>query len=374
MAYTTNRINVRFSNLPFTPEEEDVIYMEYHYDGMANKCITENMDFIRRKLDEYGNGHRFIYLPTIYKTMAEAVKYDVPYPAAMPAPMGSDTLLRYMADTGEREHIRPCFMRYSHHDDDDMAVFIGLAFDMDGPADAQPLFDEICSRIPLLETEDDDFEGYAFECKLEEVLPSSEKYHPGVQFSCINDVTSMSEAEFEQLKEHNEVEEMMREVKEKIDRLRQSGVSEWALRQLITPERRLSRLVITKDMRLMLPDYDMEITMEPIHMAVYLLFLNHPEGIIFKAMSDHRDELTRTYTEVCRCRGNATSTLSPRQQRCIDNIVDPTNNSLNEKVARIRATFISRFTEDLASSYCITGQRGEPKRISLPRKLVEQEQ
>jgi len=42
---------------------------------------------------------------------------------------------------------------------------------------------------------------------------------------------------------------------------------------LIHPDNRLSRLVITKDGRIMLPDYyGMEIKMEPLVKAVYLLF------------------------------------------------------------------------------------------------------
>ncbi len=40
----------------------------------------------------------------------------------------------------------------------------------------------------------------------------------------------------------------------------------------------LSRLVITKDYRFVLADYDnREVELQPVHKAVYLLFLAHPE-------------------------------------------------------------------------------------------------
>ena len=40
---------------------------------------------------------------------------------------------------------------------------------------------------------------------------------------------------------------------------------------------KLSRLLITKDFRFVLQDYDRrEIVMQPVHKAVYLLFLAHP--------------------------------------------------------------------------------------------------
>ena len=43
----------------------------------------------------------------------------------------------------------------------------------------------------------------------------------------------------------------------------------------------LSPLLITRDYRFLLPEYNnKEVQLSPIHKALYLLFLNHPEGII----------------------------------------------------------------------------------------------
>ena len=50
--------------------------------------------------------------------------------------------------------------------------------------------------------------------------------------------------------------------------------------------------------------------------------------------------------------------------------MDPTNNSIHEKLSRIRQAFIARFEEDLAENYFIIGARGEAKRIKLPREMV----
>ena len=50
-------------------------------------------------------------------------------------------------------------------------------------------------------------------------------------------------------------------------------------------------MVITTDLRVILTDYgNMEIKMEPINKAVFLLFLRHPEGIVFKYLPDYRNE------------------------------------------------------------------------------------
>lgn len=45
-------------------------------------------------------------------------------------------------------------------------------------------------------------------------------------------------------------------------------------------------------------------------------------------------------------------------------------NSINEKCARIRAAFIKEFDHHLAKYYVVTGERGEAKKITLPRDLV----
>ena len=56
-----------------------------------------------------------------------------------------------------------------------------------------------------------------------------------------------------------------------------------------------------------------------------------------------------------------------------EDVTNPLLNSINEKCARIRGTFISQFDEELAQHYYIYGRRGEPKKIDLPRDLVKWE-
>ena len=52
-------------------------------------------------------------------------------------------------------------------------------------------------------------------------------------------------------------------------------------------------------------------------------------------------------------------------------VTNPFNNSINEKCARIREAFLSKFDEHLARYYYIDGHKGEPKRIALPTDLIE---
>lgn len=151
----------------------------------------------------------------------------------------------------------------------------------------------------------------------------------------------------------------------RVKKLRNKGLNEWTFRGLFKTKAQLSRLVITKDYRILLPDYnDIEVKMEPLVKAVYLLFLNHPEGIIFKEMADYREELLNIYKKL------KPMGLSKRTIQSIEDVTNPLLNSINEKCARIRSAFVKEFDEGLAKNYYVTGERAEAKKISLPRDLV----
>lgn len=127
---------------------------------------------------------------------------------------------------------------------------------------------------------------------------------------------------------------------------------------------KLSKLRIAKDGTVLLADYQKEVKMEPIVKAVYLLFLNHPEGIAFKYLPDYRKELTDLYQRI------KPFGLNERAIRSIEDVTNPLLNSINEKCSRIRAIFQGEVDASLLDQYIIVGKSGEAKKISLPRDLV----
>lgn len=157
---------------------------------------------------------------------------------------------------------------------------------------------------------------------------------------------------------------IMDEVREKVQLLRDYGLSETEIvSRLFGGQSQLQKLVI-KNYRIFLGDDRKEVHLEPLVRAVYLLFLNHPEGIAFKNLPDYRQELCAIYNKV-RPWG-----LTDRAIRSIEDVTNPVLNSINEKCARIRKVFLSLLDSRMAENYCIRGKRGEAKRISLPRELV----
>ena len=126
----------------------------------------------------------------------------------------------------------------------------------------------------------------------------------------------------------------------------------------------LPTLYVAHDGRINLGSSNLEIKMEPLIKAVYLLFLQHPEGIVFKCLPDYRKELTKTYSNL------KPLGLTKKAKQSIEDVTNPLNNSINEKCARIRSIIIKILGEDIASYYYIKGKRGEGKKIELPRDLV----
>lgn len=151
----------------------------------------------------------------------------------------------------------------------------------------------------------------------------------------------------------------------RVQKIRAKGINEWTFRGLFKTKAQLSRLVITKDNRMVLPEYnDIEVKMEPLIKAVYFLFLKHPEGIVFKELTEYREELLDIY------KGLKPLGLNKRTIQSIEDVTNPLLNSINEKCARIRSAFVKEFDEGFAKNYFITGERGEAKTITLPRDLV----
>ena len=157
---------------------------------------------------------------------------------------------------------------------------------------------------------------------------------------------------------------LVEELKENVQKLKEYGMSEHEIASLLHSEQQLLQLIVSKNYKILLGDKRTEVFMEPLVKAVYLLFLKYPEGIVFKNLPDYRKELTFLYNKV-RPWG-----LTDRALQSIEDVTNPTLNSINEKCARIKKAFLSVMEGDMAKHYYIKGTRGKPKGIDLPRELV----
>ena len=157
---------------------------------------------------------------------------------------------------------------------------------------------------------------------------------------------------------------LVQDLKDMVQKLKDYGFTEREITSLMHTEQPLLRLTISRNYRIYLGEEHKEIHLEPLVKSVYILFLKHPEGIVFKNLPDYRQELTKIYSEI-RPWG-----LTDRAIQSFEDVTNPLLNSINEKCARIRKIFVTLLGSNLSESYYIKGERGEAKKISLPRDLV----
>lgn len=186
---------------------------------------------------------------------------------------------------------------------------------------------------------------------------------------------------------HQSPEELAEQLRLLVGQLQKANRNDLLLRAIGAPlleelrieaaRPKLSRLRITKCYRFFLMDYEnREVELQPVHKAVYLLFLAHPEGIEFKRLGDYREELTRYYM--------ATARMMDKEKVIdgVNHLVNPLDNAINEKCSRIKKVFLDMMDEYTATYYIISGHTKKHiegstriwyerlKIITLPRELV----
>ena len=340
-----NRIEFKLQG-KLAPKE--LIYVASEEDKELTRLMESQPDIF----EGWGKmiGFHIVYLPLLMKRLADkkVIQYRAPYLSDTElthTAIGNDFLLRYLEHPADKERIKQGFIRtediHRGGDGKDKAINRFYPLSSNSKESIADQLHRICKQI------------------------SSEQSTHFIEGPVRQMSSAGADDDFNSQFDEENTDDLIEEVKERIEKLRQRGISQYILEQLIHPDDRLSRLVITKDYRLLLPDYqNMEIRMEPLVKAVYLLFLKHPEGILFKQLPEYRSELTQIYEKL------RPSGLTDRALQSIEDVTNPLLNSINEKCARIRGAFVGEFDNYMAKYYYIDGQRGEAKKITLPRDLV----
>lgn len=369
---------IGFKNLPFKQDSQQIIFVENQFDKEINTLIQIHFLDIYYQFDE--RGYEFCYLPWKSHQIekGEEGRYFTPYrDATDKLDIKSDFILDYMSHPENRHNIKPSLLYFDptcirDNCDEPECQFRGVTISKDSFEEASNLstvLDEIINDINKHRSETIRFQK-APRKELEGEKDDEVLYRPAdddaievwASEPCLEirmDADDLFDTESQRL---------MGEILDRIEKLNRKGIDTYIIQQMIkSKDDKLSRVLITKDYRIILQDYnDMEIKMTPLQKALFFLFLRHPEGIIFKYLPDYREELNELYKRV-----------KPSYDRVSLNsilkVTDPTDNSINENIAKIRAAFISQFDERLAKHYFIIGKRGEPKTITLPRNLVKWE-
>lgn len=360
--------------LPFKQDSRQIIYVESQYDKEINTLIQIHFLDIYYLFDE--RGYEFCYLPWQARQIEEGEegRYFTPYrEKSDKLVIKSDFILDYMVHPENRQNISPSLLYFNPacvREDYNEAEcqFFGVTISKES-------FEQASNLSTVLDDIIDDINKHRsgtirFQ-KAPRKEPESEKddeilYRPiddeigfWAREPCL-EIRMDADDLFD-----TESQVLMDEILERIEKLNRKGIDTYIIQQMIkSKDDKLSRLLITKDYRIILKDYnELEIKMTPLPKALFILFLRHPEGIVFKFLPDYREELNDIYKKI-------KPTYYSESFKSVSKVTDPTDNSINENCARIRASFVSQFDERLARWYYVEGRRGEPKKISLPRDLI----
>ena len=343
-------------DLPFHPGFNQYIYVEPFKHPQIN-------DFFHRKLNEINasgdGGQQILFFPEyIEGELSSIIRYNRP---------GSDNWIisELKSNINQIQQIYDRIISYVKGLSDGGSVVITPC--LINIEDSHGIKDYRFSLYPLVYENDNQF------LQLIQTIFEVPSYDSGVRYSSVDEIlyfeSSISEGEPKvdiNWADNQSITDLASEIRQRIKKLQLMGVSDFVIRNLIKlPEAKLSPLLITPDYRIILPAYNnMEIEMPTLSKVVYFFFLRHPAGLRFKELIDYRVELMGIYCTISN-RENL-----EKMQQSIDELVDSTRNSINEKCSRIRAAFISQFADDLAHHYYITGGYATPKRITLDRNMI----
>ena len=390
------KYTIALKNLPFEPSEKQIIFVENGYDEVVNKFIADNYKHICMFCEQYG--YQFCYMPKLAEEVVseEVLLYNAPYAniGEEVQALGSDFLLQFMLHPENKSLIPPSLLYFKadprYISADGTITFLGMSIT---DQEVYPQISDIFfQRLRDIILERPEAKGYTSDSHDRVRFSDEESVEFFVARESSDEVKKellfrfrslkmMLNDETEELGCYDEIErlgsaadyffdeeskQIADEIRERIKLLEQrTGIEGLPLIVRILNKEKLSRLHITRDFRIFLPDYNnMEIEMTPLPKAVFILFLRHPDGIAFKCLPDYREELKEIYLKM------KPAGWTAAVEHSIKALTDPFDNSINEKCARIREAFLGKFKEHLAENYFVTGKRGEPKKITLPRELV----
>ena len=108
---------------------------------------------------------------------------------------------------------------------------------------------------------------------------------------------------------------------------------------------------------------DLQVNLNPKELALYLLFINHPEGISRSNVIDYKDELSRYYEKLTKLGSNDQIEIA------IDLLVDASDDNFIQVLSRIRRKFREALGKEQSRNYSIESIDGVYK-IQLDRELV----
>ena len=394
--YKIMRYSIAFKDLPFKPEKRQIIYVENQYDERINTIIKEKYDWLKYQF-KLANLD-FVYLPMFFndEETKEKVLYYAPYLTSdiiEKAELRSSYLLGYMSHIENKDKISPSLL-FAPKKEDGEWIFQGQTIDFDNNSNnIIKWFEEAVADIEEDLSYDMTSDNRRYDEDIEEFKPAIAEECPAesgqVEYSSTPDIqnrikqyaksfsrkvveeeraTGIAPSTLDDILDED-VRETLEELERKIERLRLLGIPLDVIVDFVARYETISRLLITDDLRIFLPDYNnIEVKMPALYKAVYLLFIYHKkEGIVLQQMENYHSELEKLY-----CKTKKVERLTPRQLESINKLESSWNDdgSIYVVLSRIKKLFVNAIDEHLAKHYYIEGKPGHAYNIALNPDLI----
>ena len=395
------KYSIAFRKLPFEPVERQVIYVENRFDEHINALIKNRYDQLKWTFRRAGLD--FVYLPMFFndEETKEKVLYYAPYlteDIIESAELRSSYLLGYMSHPENKEKILPSLL-YGPQEEEGEWVFHGQTIDLVEEANggAFQWFEDVAADIEeaLAPVQHSSERRYDEDINEGEQYPDDRDYgEPQAEYSstpnlwdklgrdlkqfskkCVEEEDDYSGTSHEVGKQSldeildEDVRETLGELERKVERLRLLGIPLDVIVAFVARYETVSRLLITDDLRIFLPDYNnIEVKMPALYKAVYLLFLYHQKGgIVLQQLEKYHTELVLFYRKT-----KNVEQLTPRQLESINKLESSWNNdgSIYVVLSRIKKLFINVIDEHLAKNYYIDGKQGKAYSIAINPELI----
>ncbi len=356
-----------------------LIYIEHIYNEKLNKAINQNYNFIQNVFERIDIP--FVYLPKLLidSHFNKVLKYNHPY--LKESHHNHTNKLYHVINNSLNLTIDgPTLIHLSNNGDVTHQFPIPTSEVFSSPKLLVLFLDNIRHKIsPIIK---DDEESIRFRTTKETIFSSFDLFNESFD-SLLDEPATPSKKDIQLSKSYEKKElkektaenlfeeqafNISHDLKQQIKELSEAGYLSHLIKYLEILQqatRKLSRLKISADYKMYLMDYEMkEVIMSPLPKALYLMFLNHPQGISFKELPEYRAELMEIYKNISLRENPIKARIS------IKKLTDPFDNSVHEKCSRIREAFLRVVAEDIAENYYITGGKGEVKKVILDRELL----
>ena len=124
-------------------------------------------------------------------------------------------------------------------------------------------------------------------------------------------------------------------------------------------------IIVDSKWKILLPEQNLEIRLTPLFKTLYLFFLSRNNGVKLKELSDYKDDLLKIYKKI---RPGVEIKKAERSIKELSNAEGATFNSTRTHINKIITELLK---EPLADFYRITGEKGKPYSIKVPKKLID---